>query len=64
MKKRKEYALYKGDECLAIDNLDELSKKFNVQKKTLLFYQSPAHLKRMQKSSKSNYKILVRVDEE
>ena len=64
MKKPKEYALYKGDTCLAIGTIEELSKKFNVQKKTLHFYKAPAHLKRAEKSSKGNYRVLVRIDEE
>lgn len=64
MKRQKEYALYKGDTCLAIGTIEELAKKFNVQKKTLHFYKAPAHLKRAQKSRKGNYRVLVDIDEE
>lgn len=35
----KEYALYKGDKLLDIGTLKELSDKFKVKTRTLLFYQ-------------------------
>lgn len=44
--KKNEYALYKGDELLDMGTLEYLSKKFNVKKKSLLFYQSPAYKRR------------------
>ena len=56
---KKIYALYKGDEQLAEGTLDELTKKFNVKKKTLLFYQSPVH---SIKRNKGNRRVLVRVE--
>ena len=42
----KEYALYKGEECLAIGTRKDLAKQFNVKLKTIDFYKSPAYLKR------------------
>lgn len=42
----KVYALYKGDELLDVGTLEYLSKKFNIKKRTLLFYQSLAYRKR------------------
>ena len=42
----KEYALYKGDELLDMGTLEYLSKKFNIKRKSLLFYQSTAYKKR------------------
>lgn len=42
----KAYALYKGDELLDMGTLEYLSKKFNIKRKSLLFYQSPAYRKR------------------
>lgn len=53
----KEYALYKGEECLGIGTLKELSIKFKIKKRTLLFYKTPSYLKR-RKNSK-NYRILI-----
>ncbi|HIQ91029.1 MAG TPA: hypothetical protein IAB27_05350 [Candidatus Coprosoma intestinipullorum] len=44
--KFKEYALYKGDELLGIGTLNELSKRFGIKIKSLLFYQTPAYKRR------------------
>jgi len=62
MKKNKEYALYKGEELLAIGTKKELANKFNVKEKTIGFYMTPAHLKRMSKSHIGNYKVVVGLD--
>ena len=59
MKKNKIYALYKGEEQLAEGTLDELAKIFDVKRKTLLFYQSPAHCERR---NKGKSRVLVRVE--
>ena len=56
---KKIYALYKGDEQLAEGTLDELIKKLNVKKKTLLFYQSAVN---SIKRNKGNRRVLVRVE--
>lgn len=53
----KEYALYKGNELLDMGTLEYLSKKFNIKKKSLLFYQSPSYKRR---TSEKNGKRLVR----
>lgn len=45
--KFKEYALYKGDELLAIGTRTELAKKFDIKEKTISFYNSPAYKKRI-----------------
>ncbi|MFM0900601.1 hypothetical protein P7J55_10145 [Streptococcus suis] len=42
----KEYALYKGDELLAIGTAKELADKFGVKVSTIHFYKSPAYIKR------------------
>lgn len=47
---KKEYALYKGEECLGIGTLKELAKKFNVDIKTMYFYTTPTYKKRCKKS--------------
>lgn len=41
-----EYAYYKGEEFITIGTLDELCKKFNVKRKTMLFYATPTYKKR------------------
>ena len=62
MRKKGIYVLYKGEDQLAEGNLDELSEKFKIKRKTLLFYQSPAYLKRRLTINNKNYRVLVRVE--
>ena len=64
MKKYKEYALYKGEELLAIGTKKELAEKFNVKEKTITYYMTPAHLKRNSKSHIGNYKVVIVLDQE
>lgn len=47
MKRRKEYALYKGDKFLDIGTRQELAEKFNVSIDTITFWATPANLKRL-----------------
>ena len=56
---KKIYALYKGNKQLAEGTLDELVKKYNVKKRTLLFYQTPTYCI---KRNKGNRRVLVRVE--
>ncbi|HFR3690962.1 TPA: hypothetical protein ACHVE4_000077 [Streptococcus suis] len=46
----KEYALYKGDELLAIGTAMELAERFGVKVPTIHFYKSPAYIKRTNES--------------
>ena len=62
MAKEKEYAMYKGEKLLIIGTITEIAKHLGVTKKTVLYYQTPAHLKRMSKSHIGNYKVLVCLD--
>ncbi len=61
-KKKKEYALYKGEKMLIIGTISEIAKHQNVKEKTILFYQTPSYIKRSKKRKKENYKILVKLD--
>lgn len=60
--RKKEYALYKGEELIMFGTAEEIAKAQGVKKKTILFYQSPAYLKRHEKSHIGNYKVLVKLD--
>ncbi|MGQ7330827.1 hypothetical protein ACTGWT_04900 [Streptococcus suis] len=42
----KEYALYKGDELLAIGTAMELAERFGVKVSTIHFYKSPTYIKK------------------
>ena len=45
-----DYAYYQGDALLAVGNVAELAKQFGVQKKTIWFYATAAHQRRMDKA--------------
>jgi len=62
MKQKKEYALYKGENLIVIGTIDEIAKSQGVKRKTILYYQSPAHLRKSEKSHIGNYKVLVKLD--
>lgn len=47
MKKiKKIYAYYKGDDYICDGTLEELAKRFNVGKRTIIYYATPTHIKR------------------
>ena len=59
MKKVKEYALYKGEDCLAIGTIKEIAEKMNVKYRTILFYTMPTYKRRCKKSK--NRREMVRI---
>lgn len=56
---KKEYALYKGEKCLAIGTIKEIAKQMKVQYSTIYFYTMPTY-KRRCKNGK-NRRVMVRV---
>ena len=48
---KKEYALYKGEKCLAIGTIEEIAEIMNVKVKTIYFYTMPVYKKRCSKSA-------------
>jgi DNA-binding CsgD family transcriptional regulator len=55
----KQYAVYKGEECLAIGNIYQLANKLNIKEATIRFYLTPTYKKRVKKSK--NRRELVEV---
>ena len=55
----KEYALYKGEECLAFGTIEEIAKQMGVKRKTIYFYTTPIYKKRCRKGK--NRRELVRI---
>lgn len=47
----KEYALYKGENCLAIGTIQEIAEKMNVQYRTIYFYTTPTYKRRCKNSN-------------
>ena len=56
----KEYALYKGENLLAIGTGEEIAKRMGVKKETIAFYKTPAYRRR---AKSKNVRILVPLDE-
>ena len=54
---KQEYALYHGDEFIAIGTLDELAKLEGVNKQTIQFYSYPIYLKRTNGKGKVVIKV-------
>ena len=52
MQKRKEYALYKDEECLAIGTIKEIAEKMKVKYRTIYFYTMPTYKRRCKNSKK------------
>lgn len=61
-----EYAVYKGDELLAIGTYKELAKKFNVKIETVQFWSTSANKRRLasRKGGNSQGKLAIRIDDE
>ena len=54
----KEYAIYKGEECLAIGTIKELAKKLKVKERTIYFYTTPTYKKRV-KAGKNRRELIT-----
>lgn len=61
MRKPIYYALYKGDNVLAIGTKQELAKFLNVNIRTIEFYASPTYKRR---NKKGNCYIVIRCEED
>lgn len=59
----KEYALYKGEECLAIGTIKEIAAKMKVSEKSIRFYGSPSYKKRGLGTKSNNKRILIKLEE-
>ena len=50
--KKQEYALYKGDKFIDLGTVTELARRNGLSKSTIMFYSSPAYIKRIKKKDK------------
>lgn len=55
-----EYALYKGDNMLAMGTISEIAKKMNIEPDSVKFYQYNCHKKR----SGKNTRVLIKLDDD
>lgn len=58
----KEYALYKGDQMVAIGTVNEIAEERGVKPNTIRFYMSDAYQRRS-KSEVNNRLQLIKVDD-
>ena len=56
-----EYALYRGEEVLAIGTKNEIARTLGIKPETVLFYGTPSYRKRRKTDDR---RILIRLDEE
>jgi hypothetical protein len=61
-----EYAVYKGDELIAIGTYKELAEKFNVKIETVQFWSTSANKRRLasRRGGNSNGKLAIRIEDE
>lgn len=55
----KEYAVYKGEDILAIGTVKEISKALNVKQETVRFWATPSYAKRI----KGSARIAIRLED-
>ncbi|MBS4538197.1 hypothetical protein GOQ27_06965 [Clostridium sp. D2Q-11] len=62
----KEYALYKGEDLLAMGTIPELAKRMGVQKDSMAYYRTKAYQNRLKRRNamNGNVRMLVELDEE
>ena len=62
--KRKEYALYKGDNLLAIGTLFQIARQLGVQKETIYYYTTQAYQNRLRrrKAEDGNVRSIICLD--
>ena len=53
----KQYAMYKGEECLAFGTLIQISKQLNIKYRSLQRYKTPSY-KKLVKNSKNRRELI------
>ena len=64
MIKKREYAIYHGEEFIDIGTIEELAIKLNVKPKTIYFYSTPTYKRRVPDENDRYIVILIEDDEE
>lgn len=60
-----EYALYKGEELLAIGTAKEIAEEMGIKATTIYYYQTPTYKKRLaNRKNPSNARVLVRLEKD
>ena len=61
-RKRWEYAMYKGEECLAIGTSNEICKQMNIKMQTFQYYRTNAYKDRINNRISKNARIIIKLD--
>ena len=61
-RKRWEYAMYKGEECLAIGTSNEICKQMNIKMQTFQYYRTNAYKDRINNRVSKNARIIIKLD--
>lgn len=65
-KKKWVYAMYKGDELLAIGTKDEICKEMKISHDTFTYYRTKAYLNKCKnrKNYSVGYRVIIRIEDE
>lgn len=62
-RKRWEYAMYKGEECLAIGTSNEICKQMNIKMQTFQYYRTNAYKDRINNRVSRNARIIIKLED-
>ncbi|MBO7712739.1 MAG: hypothetical protein J6S85_04455 [Methanobrevibacter sp.] len=62
--KQWQYAMYKGEECLAIGTTKEICEQLNISIKTFQYYRSNSYKNRVKNRKSKNYRTIIRLDDD
>lgn len=62
-RKRWEYAMYKGEECLAIGTSNEICKQMNIKMQTFQYYRTNAYKDRINNRVSKNARIIIKLED-
>lgn len=62
-RKRWEYAMYKGEECLAIGTSNEICKQMNIKMQTFRYYRTNAYKDRINNRVSKNARIIIKLED-
>lgn len=60
---KKEYAIYKGDEILAVGTIEEIAKELNILPSTVIYYGMNCYKKKIANRKSINARELVELED-
>lgn len=62
-RKRWEYAMYKGEDCLAIGTSNEICKQMNIKMQTFRYYRTNAYKDRINNRVSKDARIIIKLED-